>query len=149
MLIFKRNFWISNVFYILWKEICFFFNLRRKIVRETLPKFWAKLRHTYLTYCAQKEDLIESKKIICLKDFLWFKKIIYLNKIKFIWFKQSIFEPNQNLFKTNEFLSQIKQIIFLTKYRNNNLFILKKNLFDSNKYWLGPKTFCLNWTNVI
>ena len=30
----------------------------------------------------QKKDLIESKKISSLKDFLWFKEIIYLNWIK-------------------------------------------------------------------
>ena len=32
----------------------------------------------------EKKDLIESKKIICLKDFLWFEKMIYLIKRKFL-----------------------------------------------------------------
>ena len=32
----------------------------------------------WLTY-TQKKNLIESKKIICLKDFVWFEKMIYLN----------------------------------------------------------------------
>ena len=27
-------------------------------------------------------------------------------------------------------------------------FVLKKNLFDSNKYLFGPKIFSLNWTSV-
>ena len=51
--------------------------------------------------CTEKKDLIESKKIICLNDFLWFKEIICLNKIKFVWFKQNIFEPNKYLFESN------------------------------------------------
>ena len=29
--------------------------------------------------------------------------MIYLYKIKFVWFKQSIFEPNENLLKSNKF----------------------------------------------
>ena len=39
--------------------------------------------------------------------------------------------------------------LYLTIYSCNNLLILKKNLFDSNKYLFGPKIFCLNQTNVI
>ena len=72
----------------------------------------------------QKKDLLESKKIICLKDFLWFKKIIYLSYIKFFWFKLSIFETNENLC--------------------NYLFVLKKNLFYLNKHLFGPKIFRFN-----
>ena len=49
----------------------------------------------------QKTNLIESKKMICLKDFLWFKKMICSNEIKFVWFKQNIFEPNKYLFEWN------------------------------------------------
>ena len=30
--------------------------------------------------CTEKKDLIESKKIICLNDFLWFKEMICLNE---------------------------------------------------------------------
>ena len=67
--------------------------------------------------------------------------MIYLNWIKFVWFKQSIFEPNKNLLKLNKFLPQIKQIIFLTIYECNNLFVFEKNLFHSNKYLFGPKIF--------
>ena len=48
-----------------------------------------------------KKDLIESKKMICLNDFLWFKEMICLNEIKFVWFKQNIFEPNKYLFESN------------------------------------------------
>ena len=49
----------------------------------------------------EKKDLIESKKIICLNDFFWFKEMICLNEIEFIWFKQNIFEPNKYLFESN------------------------------------------------
>ena len=41
------------------------------------------------------------KKIICLKHFLWCKEMICLNEIKFVWFKQNIFEPNKYLFESN------------------------------------------------
>ena len=49
----------------------------------------------------EKKDLIESKKIICLNDFLWFKEMICLNEIRFVWFKQNILEPNKYLFESN------------------------------------------------
>ena len=71
-------------------------------------------------------------------------KKIYLNKIKFVYLKQSIFEPNRIFFKSNKFLLQIKQIISMTMYGCNNLFVFKKNLFDLNKYLFSPKIFCLN-----
>ena len=51
--------------------------------------------------CTEKKDLIESKKIICFNDFLLFKEMICLNEIKFVWFKQNIFEPNKYLFESN------------------------------------------------
>ena len=54
--------------------------------------------------CTEKKDLIESKKIICLNDFLWFKEMICLNEIKFVWFKQNSFEPNKYLLESNKFL---------------------------------------------
>ena len=54
-----------------------------------------------LAVYTEKKYLIESKKIICLNDFLWFKEIICLNQIKFVWFKQNIFEPNKYLFESN------------------------------------------------
>ena len=102
-----------------------------------------------LVYHTEKKDLIESKKMICLNDFLWFKEMICLNEIKFVWFKQNIFEPNKYLFESNNFLLWIKQIISLTIYQCINFFVLKKNLFDSNKYLFGSKIFCLNKTNFI
>ena len=49
----------------------------------------------------QKKDLIESKEMICLNDFLWFNEMICLNETKFVWFKQNIFEPNKYLFESN------------------------------------------------
>ena len=51
----------------------------------------------------EKKDLIESKKIICLNDFLRFKEMICLNETKFVWFKQNIFGPNKYLFESNKF----------------------------------------------
>ena len=56
---------------------------------------WKNMIHT------QKKDLIESKKMICLNDFLLFKKMICLNGIKYVWFKQNISEPNKYLFESN------------------------------------------------
>ena len=49
----------------------------------------------------QKKDLFESKKMIFLNDFLWFKEMTCLNEIKFVWFKHNIFEPNKYLFESN------------------------------------------------
>ena len=60
----------------------------------------------------QKKDLIESKKIICLKNFLWFKEMTYSNSIKFVWFNK---------------ISDLNQyIISLTIYQCINLIVLKK-----------------------
>ena len=50
-------------------------------------------------------------------------------------------ELNKNLFKSNKFLPENKQIISLAIYKCNNLFILKKNLFGSNKYLFGQIYF--------
>ena len=49
----------------------------------------------------QKKDFIESKKMIWLNDFLWFKEMIFLNEVKFVWFKQNIFGPNKYFFESN------------------------------------------------
>ena len=49
----------------------------------------------------EKKDLIESKKIICLNDFLWFIEMICLNEKKFVWFKQNIVGSNKYLFESN------------------------------------------------
>ena len=54
----------------------------------------------------EKKYLFESKKIICLNNCLWFKEMICLNEIKFVWFKQNIFEPNKYLFESNNFSSK-------------------------------------------
>ena len=54
-----------------------------------------------LTVYTQKKDFIELKKMICLNDFLWFKEMICLDEIKFVWFKQNVFEPNKYLFESN------------------------------------------------
>ena len=45
----------------------------------------------------------------CLNDFLWFKEMIRLNEVKFVWFKQNIFEPNKYLFKLNQINISSKQ----------------------------------------
>ena len=75
----------------------------------------------------QKKDWFESKKMICLNDFIWFKEMICLNEIKFVWFKQNIFGGNKYLFEWNKFLPKVKQIISLTIYQCINFFVLKKN----------------------
>ena len=53
------------------------------------------------------------------------------------------------MYKSNKFLTQIKRIISVTVYKCNNMFGMKNNLFDLNKYLFGPKIFSLNETNVI
>ena len=55
----------------------------------------------FLKRYTQKKYLIESKKMICLNDFLWFKEMVCLNEIKFVWFKQNIFEPDKYLYESN------------------------------------------------
>ena len=45
----------------------------------------------------------------CLNDFPWFEEMICLNEMKFVWFKQNIFELNKY------FLNQIN---FSSKQRN-------------------------------
>ena len=64
-----------------------------------------------LSRYTEKKDLIESKKIICLNDFLWFKEMICLNAMKFVWFKQNIFEPNKYLFESNQFFFKTKKLM--------------------------------------
>ena len=56
----------------------------------------------------EKKDLIESKKIICLNDFLWFKEIDNWFKLidlrqKFIWFEQIFILSKDILFESNKF----------------------------------------------
>ena len=70
----------------------------RKMINRADFENQIKLGHT------EKKDLIESNKIICLNDFLWFKEMICLNETKFVWFKQNIFGPNKYLFESNKFL---------------------------------------------
>ena len=60
-------------------------------------RFYLKIQSHY----TQKKDLIESNKMISLNNFLWFEEMICLNEIKFVWFKQNIFEPNKYLFESN------------------------------------------------
>ena len=43
--------------------------------------------------------------------------MIYLNLIKFVWFKQSIFEPNKNLFKAENEKGKKKNFLY-TKHHN-------------------------------
>ena len=45
-------------------------------------------------------------------------------------------------------LGYIKLIISLTIYECNDLLVLKKNLFNSNKFLFDPKIFYLNLKNV-
>ena len=83
----------------------------------------------------QKKDLIGSKKIICLKGFLWFQEMIYLNWIKFVWFKQIIFEPNKNLFKSNK--------LYLWLYINplislfwRKIYLIETNIYVPQRYFI-------------
>ena len=73
-------------------------------------KIWIKPSFKILyKYHTQKKDLIESKKMICLNDFLWFKEMICLNEIKFLWFKL-IFLQNKEI---NALIYIVKDIICL------------------------------------
>ena len=62
---------------------------------------WAHQFHLCSQTHSEKIYFIESKKMICLNDSLWFKEMIHLSEIKFVWFKQNIFEPNKYLFESN------------------------------------------------
>ena len=92
----------------------------------------------------EKKDLIESKKMI-----LRSKEMICLNEIKFVWFKQSIFEPSKYLFESNEFFFKSKKLMHWYIVKDIICLIWGRNLFDSNKYLFGPKIFCLNRTNFV
>ena len=52
------------------------------INQDHLRQVYALFHYVNQNKCTQKKDLIESKKIMCLKDFLWFKEMICLNEIK-------------------------------------------------------------------
>ena len=84
-LIENKNIYKSNKVLIFKYVICFFRVKRKK-------------SNNYI----QKKDLIESKKLIFLNDFLWFIEMICLDEIKFVWFKQNIFKTNKYLFESNE-----------------------------------------------
>ena len=100
---------------------------RRRFVFLMIQPFLFHFSMTTIFTFTEKKDLIESKKIISLNDFLWFKEIICLNETKFVWFKQNIFGSNKYCFEANKFLPWIKQIISLTIYQCINFFVLKKN----------------------
>ena len=66
---------------------------------------------TYLNACKSNKGICTLRKKIWLNrkklfvwKTLWIEEKIYLNKIKFVWFKQNIFEPNKNLFTSIKFL---------------------------------------------
>ena len=107
-------------------------------------KKWSVSR--ILTF-TEKKDLIESKKMICLKEFLWFKEMNCLNEIKLFWFKQNIFEPNNFFLKQINFIQnkEINAFMYGQRYTLFDLrqkfiwfkqiFIWSKDiLFESNKF---------------
>ena len=61
-----------------------------------------------------------------------------------IKFKHNTFGPNENLFKLKIFFLIKKQIIASLYGQRNNLFDLKKNIFNLNKFSFSPKMSCLN-----
>ena len=107
-------------------------------MRHDYSKSWNH-RKTYFwrdiffgtTTTPKKKNFIESKKMICLEDFLCYEKMMYLNEIKFVWFKQSVIEKIQ---KKQQIKICSNQINFCLK---SNKFIFKKNLFHSSIYLLS------------
>ena len=74
-------------------------------------KNWKSLNWSYLEEIkfihiryifTQKKDLIESKKMLCLKDFIWLKKL-------FIWIKLNWFDSNKYLFGPKIFLFKLNK----------------------------------------
>ena len=74
--------------------------------------------------------------------------MICLNEIKFVWFKQNIFE-NKYLFESNQFFFKTNKLIHWYMVKDIICLILGRNLFDLKKYLFGPKIFCLNQTNFV
>ena len=92
--------WRLRILILFLKSLPNFYDLSKSFLKKHDRKeisVWNLKLHSY----TQKKDLIESKKMICLKDLLWFKEMICLNEIKFAWFKQNIFKPNKYLFESN------------------------------------------------
>ena len=84
--------------------------------------------------------------------------MFYLNKIKFGWFKQSNFGPNENVLKSNKFLPQIKQMLFnsnksfvwIKKSLLNKLFtFIQSNLFSEcsrlQMFLTRPRYYCTHF----
>ena len=94
-----------------------------------------------LIYTKEK-DLIELKKITRLKDFIWFKKMIYLNELNFFWFKQSIFESNKNWFKSNKFLPWSKKL-YIWPYMTAIICLCWKQFIRFKQILIRPKNIFL------
>ena len=50
-----------------------------KIIKTSVVPY---ILHSFFKH--SEKNLIESKKMICYNDFLWFKEMICLNEIKFV-----------------------------------------------------------------
>ena len=105
----------------------FIFSHISQILETKFYVFWPLICRN----CTQKKDLIESKKIICLKDFLWFKKMIYFN----------LFDSNK--VSSNQIKICLNQINFCLKSNKLYLWGECNNLFWRKKYLIWKNIFCL------
>ena len=83
----KKCFWFNSIFFLVYISRSFVYFGRYNRSLETVIKNLILLVFTlllvryirYQQHFTQKKDLIKSKEIICLKDFIRFKEMMYLN----------------------------------------------------------------------
>ena len=98
-------------------------DLRHKLMLIFLNNKLFEFLFFRITICqTEKNDLIESKKVICLNDFLWFKEMICSNEIKFVWIKLIFL---QNI--------EINALIYGQRY---NLFDLRQKFIWSEQIFI-------------
>ena len=124
---------------------------------------WPYIKETVFCLRTQENYLIESKKIICLKNFLWIKKMIHSNEIKCFWFRVSLSQIKICSNKIN--FCQKSNKLYLWPYTNaliclfsRNIHLIQTNIYlaqryfvwikqilsDSNKFFLRIKKSLLN-----
>ena len=114
-----------------------------------------------LNCCTQKKDLIESKKMICLNDFFWFKEMICINEIKFVWIKliflqikeinALIYGQRYNLFYLRQKFIWFELIFIWSKdillesnkfcFIKTKDFLTSKKMFQTNNFFDSIKSF--------
>ena len=116
-------------------------------------KLWVLTDNISCRICistVQKKNLIESMKIFCLKDFLWFKKwFIWIKKTKNNQINFGLKEKkNLTIYKKNAIICLFWRKIYLILtniYLTRRYFVwIKKMLFNSSQSFLWNKKSLLN-----